>query len=168
MLINNKIFFFADCAVNILPNEEELAEIAILTSNSCRSFGIEPRVAMLSFSTKGSANHFLVDKVRRATEIVKSKCRDLIIDGEIQVDAAIDYNVAKIKCKDSPLKGNANVLIFPNLEAGNIGYKLVQRFANAKAIGPILQGLKKPVNDLSRGCFPQEIVLVSAITALQG
>lgn len=162
-----KIFFFADCAVNIEPNEEELSEIAVCTANSARSFNIEPKVAMLSFSTKGSAEHPLVDKVRSATKLAKQKDPTLIIDGELQLDAAIVPKVAKLKCPDSVIKGDANILIFPDLQSGNIGYKLVQRFANKTAIGPILQGLKKPVNDLSRGCTVEEIVYVTAITNIQ-
>ncbi len=163
----NKVFFFADCAVNINPNEEELCEIALCTAKSAKSFGIEPRVAMLSFSTKGSAEHAFVDKVRKATLLAKEKEPNLIIDGELQLDAAIVPKVASLKCPNSIIKGKANVLIFPDLQSGNIGYKLVQRFANTVAIGPILQGLKKPINDLSRGCNVQEIVYTAAITSIQ-
>ncbi len=162
-----KVFFFADCAVNINPNEEELSEIAICTARSAKSFSIEPKVAMLSFSTKGSAEHPLVDKVRNATKIAKEREPNLIIEGELQLDAAIVPEVARLKCPDCAIQGNANVLIFPDLQAGNIGYKLVQRFAHATAIGPILQGLRKPVNDLSRGCNVDEIFYVTAITNIQ-
>lgn len=167
MVLDKKILFFSDCGFVVNPTEDELCEIAISTARSAISFGITPKVAMLSFSTHGSAQHALVDKVRNATKKVQNKFPQLIIDGEIQLDAAIVPNVAKSKCPDSKLKGDANVLIFPDLNSGNIGYKLVQRLAGAKAIGPIVQGLKKPVNDLSRGCSVEDIVNVTAITALQ-
>ena len=147
MKLRDKAYLFADCAINIAPNADELAMIAIDSANTARMFGISPRVAMLSFSTYGSAKHEIVDKVRNAVSIVKNKRPDLIIDGEMQVDAAIVPFVAKIKCPKSILKGNANVLIFPSLEVGNIAYKLVERLAKAQAIGPVLQGLRKPVND---------------------
>lgn len=160
-----KVFFFADCAINIEPNDKELAEIAVLTAKSAKRLGFEPRVAMLSFSTKGSASHKLVDKVVSATEIAKSMMPDLIIDGEMQLDAAIVPKVAKIKAPKSVIKGNANILIFPDLEAGNIGYKIAQRFGKARAIGPILQGLAMPVNDLSRGCSVQDIIDLAVLTS---
>ena len=160
------VYFFADCAFVKNPTAEELSLIAIDTADSAKSFGYDPRIAMLSFSTKGSAKDPLIDKVVRATSLVKQKRHDLVIDGEMQLDAALCPEVAKKKCPISPIQGDANVLIFPDLDAGNIGYKLVQRFAHATAIGPIVQGLNKPVNDLSRGCSVEDIVDVVAITAI--
>jgi phosphate acetyltransferase len=167
MFLDNKTYLFADCAVTINPTAEELAMIAMDSVKTARTFGIEPKVAMLSFSTKGSAKHEFVDKVVKATEIVQRSDPDLIIDGEIQVDAAIVPEVGTIKCPGCILKGDANVLIFPDLQSGNIAYKLVERLAKAQAVGPILQGLNKPVNDLSRGCSIQDIVDVTAITAVE-
>ncbi len=163
----NKVYSFADCAVVPNPAPEQLADIAISTAiNHKKLTGEEPIVAMLSFSTKGSAKHEMVDKVVQATQIAKQKRPDLIIDGELQLDAAIVPEVAKRKAPDSPVGGNANVLIFPNLDAGNIGYKMAQRMAGAEAIGPIVQGLKKPCFDLSRGCSVEDIVNVVAINCL--
>lgn len=160
--------FFADCAVNPNPTEDQLAEIAISTAEtSKRLCKIIPKVAMLSFSTFGSADHDLVTKVRNATAKAKEIRPDLLIDGELQLDAAIVNEVAKQKAPNSEVAGKANVLVFPDLQAGNIGYKLVQRFAKAKAVGPICQGFAKPINDLSRGCSVQDIVDVVAITAVQ-
>lgn len=162
------VLMFADCAVMPCPNDEELASIAIATADSTKSLiGIEPKVAMLSFSTKGSAKHELVDKVTRATELVKSQRPDLQVDGELQADAALVESVGKLKSPGSTVAGNANVLVFPDLQAANIGYKLVQRLGNAVATGPIIQGLAKPVNDLSRGCSVEDIVNVVAITAVK-
>jgi hypothetical protein len=161
------ISFFADCALNINPSADMLAEIALLSAKTCSDFGFEPRVALLSFSTRGSAKHEMVDKVRLATAIVKKKNPSLVVDGEIQLDAAVVPEVSEKKCPDSVLKGKANVLIFPDLNSGNIGYKLVQRFAGFEAIGPILQGLNKPANDLSRGCSVSDVVVLSAITVIQ-
>lgn len=162
------LFLFADCAVNPLPNEQELAGIAVSTAKTARDLaGIEPRVAMLSFSTKGSAEHELVAKVRNATEIAKKLDPNLLIDGEFQLDAAIIESIGKKKAPGSQIAGKANVLIFPDLQSGNIGYKLVQRMAGAQTIGPILQGMAKPINDLSRGATVEEIVEVIAITANQ-
>ncbi len=165
----NKIYSFADCAVVPDPTAEQLADIAISTAlNHKKLTGEEPIVAMLSFSTKGSAKHEMVDKVVQATEIAKSKRPDLVIDGELQLDAAIVPEVAKIKAPNSPVRGNANVLIFPNLDAGNIGYKMAQRMAGAEALGPLVQGLRKPCFDLSRGCSVEDIVNVVAINCVMG
>ena len=164
----NGIMVFADCAVNPNPTAEQLAEIAYLSGKTTKSLvGFEPKIAMLSFSTKGSANHELVDKVVKATEIAKEKYPQLAIDGELQADAAIIASVGASKAPDSPVAGKANVLVFPDLQSGNIGYKLVQRLAKAEAVGPVLQGMAKPVNDLSRGCSIDDIVNTVAITALQ-
>ena len=164
----NGTFLFADCGLNQDPDSEELAAIA---NSSAKSFtnliGGKPIIAMLSHSTKGSARHELVDKVVRATEIAKDKYPYLNIDGELQTDAAIVPQVAAVKAPGSDIAGHANVLIFPNLDAGNIGYKLVERLAKAQAYGPMLQGLSRPVNDLSRGCTADDIVGVVALTAVQ-
>ena len=162
------IFVFADCGLNINPNSEELSEIAISSAESYKLLvEKEPKVAMLSFSTYGSAKSELVDKVKEATEFVKTKVPALLVDGELQLDAAIVPEVAQMKAKASKVEGKANVLVFPNLDAGNIGYKLVQRLAKAEAYGPICQGIAKPVNDLSRGCSAEDIIGVVAITAVQ-
>ncbi|MFI5144729.1 MAG: phosphate acetyltransferase [Ignavibacteria bacterium] len=162
------VIVFADCAVNPNPNEKELAEIAISTARTAKIVaGLEPRVAMLSFSTKGSATHELCDKVIKATEIARQMDITLQIDGELQADAALVEAVGKKKAPQSSIAGKANVLIFPDLQAGNIAYKLVQRLAGAEAIGPISQGLAAPISDLSRGCTWQEIVEVAAITVNQ-
>ena len=164
----NGILIFGDCAVNPVPTAEQLAHIAISSARTGRALaGISPRVAMLSFSTKGSAKHELVDKVTEATKIAKELAPDLLIDGELQADAALVESVGKLKSPGSPVAGKANVLIFPDLQAGNIGYKLVQRLAGAEATGPISQGFRKPINDLSRGCSVEDIVSVVAITAVQ-
>ena len=164
----NGVLCFADCAVNPNPNAQSLAEIAVSTASSCKSFlGVEARVAMLSFSTKGSASHEDCEKVLKALEIAKELAPDLQIDGELQADAALLPNVGEKKAPGSAVAGKANTLIFPTLDAGNIGYKLVERVAGAEAVGPIIQGLAKPVNDLSRGCSVDDIVSVSAITAVQ-
>ncbi|MDR0941638.1 MAG: phosphate acetyltransferase [Bacteroidales bacterium] len=165
---DNGVMLFADCAVNPEPTEDELAEIAVRTAKTAHSLlNMTARIAMLSFSTHGSAKHKLTEKVARATEIVKANHPNIIIDGEMQVDAAIVPEVSAKKSPDSILKGTANTLIFPSLETGNIAYKLVQRFAHAEAYGPILQGLAKPINDLSRGCSVEDIINVIAITAIQ-
>jgi phosphate acetyltransferase len=162
------LLLFADCAVNPNPNSEELASIAISTAENAKLLcKFEPKVAMLSFSTMGSAKHELVDKVVKATEIAKNARPDLQIDGELQLDAAIVPSVGKLKAPSSTVAGNANVLVFPDLQSGNIGYKLVQRFAKAQAIGPVSQGFAKPINDLSRGCSVEDIVNVVAVTAVQ-
>ena len=164
----NGLFVFADCAVNTDFDSNKLAEIALLSAESFRNFvGAEPKVAMLSYSTKGSAKHDDVTKVAEAVKIAKEKQPDLAIDGELQLDAALVESVASLKAPGSTVAGHANTLVFPSLEAGNIGYKLVQRLAKANAYGPVLQGLSYPVNDLSRGCFADDIVGVVAMTAVQ-
>jgi phosphate acetyltransferase len=162
------LMVFADCAVHPNPTAEELAEIAVATADTTKAIaGFEPKVAMLSFSTKGSAKHEMVDKVVEATRIAKEKRPDLKIDGELQADAAIIDKIGKKKAPDSEIAGNANVLVFPTLETGNIAYKLVQRLAHAEATGPVLQGMAAPINDLSRGCSVEDIVNLVAITANQ-
>ncbi|HEY8423381.1 MAG TPA: phosphate acetyltransferase [Clostridia bacterium] len=164
----NGAFLFADCGLNVNPDAEQLAEIAVTSAKNAKILtGMEPHVAMLSFSTKGSAKHELVDKVVLATQKAKELDPSLKIDGELQADAALVESVAKLKCPGSEVAGKANVLIFPDLNSGNIAYKLVQRLANAIAIGPICQGFNKPVNDLSRGCSVQDVVDAVAITAVQ-
>ena len=165
---DNGLMLFADCALNFDPDPEELASIAVSSADSYKTFtGNEPKVAMLSYSTYGSAKHDDVSKVQEAAAIAKKEAPEIALDGELQLDAAIVPEVAAIKCKDSNVAGQANVLIFPNLDAGNIGYKLVQRLANANAYGPVLQGIAMPVNDLSRGCSAADIVGVVALTAVQ-
>jgi len=162
------VFLFSDCGLNQNPNSEELSEIALSTAKSFKQIiGKEPKVAMLSYSTMGSAKAEEVDKVRIATELAKEKAPELAIDGEMQFDAAIVPSIAKSKAPESTVAGNANTMIFPDLQAGNIGYKLVERLAKAEAYGPICQGMAKPVNDLSRGCKAEDIVGVVAITCVQ-
>ncbi|MDE5642741.1 MAG: phosphate acetyltransferase [Muribaculaceae bacterium] len=162
------ILIFADCAVVPDPTAPELAQIAVSAADTARDIaGISPRVAMLSYSTKGSATGEIVDKVIEATRIAREMAPDLIIDGELQADAAIVPSVAHSKAPESPLSGKANVLIFPNLSVGNIAYKLVQRLGGVQAVGPVLQGLAAPVNDLSRGCFPEDIYKTIIMTCCQ-
>ncbi len=162
------ILVFADCAVVPDPDARQLAQIAVSAAQTARDIaGIEPRVAILSFSTKGSAKHERVDKVIEATRIAKDMDPKLIVDGELQADAAIVPGVAHTKSPNSPLSGRANVLVFPSLEVGNIAYKLVQRLGNVQAVGPVLQGLAAPVNDLSRGCFPEDIYKTIIMTCNQ-
>ncbi len=164
----NGLMVFADCAVHPNPTAKQMAEIAVSTGQMTRKIaGFEPKIAMLSFSTDGSANHYMVNKVKEATEIAKKMDNSLLIEGEIQADAAIIESIGKKKAPKSKIAGNCNVLIFPTLEAGNIAYKLVQRLAKAEAIGPILQGMNAPINDLSRGCSVSDIVNLVAITANQ-
>lgn len=162
------VMVFGDCAVNPNPDAQQLADIAVASAGSAAAIaGISPKVALLSYSTKGSAKGELVDKVTSALQLVKASHPDLSIDGELQADAALVPTVADLKAPGSAVAGKANVLIFPDLQAGNIGYKLVQRLAGAEAIGPICQGFNKPVNDLSRGCSSEDVVNVVAMTALQ-
>ena len=185
MLLKKRLLLFADCAVNIEPNSHDLADIAIDTAETAKRFGINPKIAILSFSTRpersvgpshqvsgglsfmSSNKHPLTEKVREAVQIVKDRCPELLIEGEMQVDAAIMPSVAQRKCPQSQIKGRANVLIFPDLQSGNIAYKLVERLAGAEAVGPILQGLRKPVNDLSRGCSYRDIADLTAFTACE-
>ena len=168
MVKGDKRFIFGDCAINIAPDSKDLAETAIEAAKTARVFNIEPKVAMLSFSTKGSAVSPETEKVIKAVEIATEKEPNLVLDGEFQFDAAFVPSVAQKKAPDSPLKGEANVFIFPSLEAGNIGYKIAQRLGEFEAIGPILQGLNKPVNDLSRGCNTEDVYKLALITAMQG
>jgi phosphate acetyltransferase len=164
----NGLMVFADCAVHPNPTAKELAEIAVSTGKTTRAIaGFEPRIAMLSFSTKGSAKHEMVDKVREATVLAKEMDPSLKIDGEMQADAAIIEAIGQKKAPGSEIAGKANVLVFPTLETGNIAYKLVQRLADAEAVGPVLQGMAAPINDLSRGCSVSDIVNLVAITANQ-
>ena len=165
---SNNVLFFADCAMVVDPDANQLAQIAIASADSVRSLlGIAPLVAMLSFSTNGSAKHPFVDKVREATKIVQRERPDLLVEGEMQFDAALIKKVSAIKAPHSKIKGRANVLVFPSLEAGNIGYKIAERIGQAQAIGPILQGLAKPANDLSRGCSAEDVYRMIAVTVAQ-
>lgn len=168
MIHEERTMLFADAAINVNPNSYDLAEIAIDTAETALRFNITPKIALLSFSTVGSGGkHPYIDKIREATAIIKDRRPDLIVEGEMQVDAAIVPEVAKIKCPDAAIQGDANVLIFPTLDAANIAYKLVERLGKAKAIGPVLQGLKKPINDLSRGCSVDDLVNIAAITSIE-
>lgn len=164
---NGGILMFSDCAVNIDPNAKELCQIALESAKTARDFGLFPKVALLSFSTKGSAEHPQLEKIRKAVDELHELDPNLLVDGEMQVDAALMDAVAKIKAPASPVAGQANVLIFPDLNSGNIAYKLVERLAGATAIGPLLQGLQKPVNEVSRGASVQDIIHVAVLTAVQ-
>lgn len=167
MVRGEEKYVFADCAINIAPDSQDLAEIAVESAKTARMFDIEPKVAMLSFSTKGSAKSPETEKVAAAVEAAKLRDPELLVDGEFQFDAAFVPSVAASKAPDSPIKGDANVFVFPSLEAGNIGYKIAQRLGNFEAVGPILQGLNQPVNDLSRGCNAEDVYKLSLITAGQ-
>ncbi len=163
----DRTYFYADCSVNISPDAETLAEIGRATARSARAFGHEPRVAFLSFSTRDSATDASIDRVKEAMALLREVEPELLVDGEMQMDAAIVPEVAKKKCPGSPLEGKANVFIFPDLNAGNIAYKITERLGGASAFGPILQGLRMPVNDVSRGCSVQDFADIATITALQ-
>jgi phosphate acetyltransferase len=167
MVREDEKYVFADCAINIAPNSQDLAEIAIESAKTAKLFDIDPKIAMLSFSTKGSAKSPETEKVAEAVRIAKELAPELTLDGEFQFDAAFVPSVAKSKAPDSVIQGDANTFIFPSLEAGNIGYKIAQRLGNFEAIGPILQGLNMPVNDLSRGCNSEDVYKLSIITAAQ-
>jgi len=167
MVRDDEKYVFADCAINIAPDSQDLAEIAIESAKTARMFDIDPRVAMLSFSTKGSAVSPETDKVSTAVAVAKEREPQLVLDGEFQFDAAFVPSVAEKKAPDSVIKGDANVFVFPSLEAGNIGYKIAQRLGNFDAVGPILQGLNRPVNDLSRGCSEEDVYKLAIITAAQ-
>ena len=160
-------YLFADCAINVSPSPQELAEIAIASAATAKMFDIDPKVAMLSFSTKGSAKAPQADATIEATRIAQELAPDLVIDGELQFDAAYNQSVAQLKAPESDVAGKANVYVFPDLQSGNIGYKLAQRLGNFEAIGPILQGLNKPISDLSRGCNEEDVYKLSIITASQ-
>lgn len=168
MVREDEKYVFADCAINIAPDSQDLAEIAVESAKTASMFDIEPRIAMLSFSTKGSAKSKETEKVSEAVAEAKRRDPSLVLDGEFQFDAAFVPSVAKSKAPDSPIQGDANVFIFPSLEAGNIGYKIAQRLGGFEAVGPILQGLNKPVNDLSRGCNEEDVYKLALITAGQG
>ncbi|AFI04744.1 phosphate acetyltransferase [Helicobacter cetorum] len=167
MCLDTQVLVFGDCAINPNPNAKELAQIAITSAETAKQFGIEPKVAMLSYSTGSSGKGEMVDKVKEALELAKEHAKDFHIDGPLQFDASIDMSVAKQKMPHSEVAGQANVFIFPDLNAGNIGYKAVQRSAKAIAIGPVLQGLNKPINDLSRGCLVEDVINTVLISAIQ-
>ena len=167
MVKGDERYIFADCAINIAPDSNDIAETAILSNMTAKSFGVDPKIALLSFSTKGSAKSDETEKVINALEIVKERDASIAVDGELQFDAAFVPTVAEKKAKGSAIAGHANVFIFPSLEAGNIGYKIAQRLGGYDAIGPILQGLNSPVNDLSRGCNSDDVYKLALITAKQ-
>jgi phosphate acetyltransferase len=167
MVKEDDVKLYADCAMNINPDEKTLAEIGAASGDTAKSFGFEPKIAFLSFSTYGSADHEMVDKVKNATERAKKLRPDYMIDGEMQFDAALLEKVAQKKCPESKVGGKANVFIFPELNAGNIAYKITERLAGYKAIGPVFQGLRKPVNDLSRGAKPEDVADTGYLTAVQ-
>lgn len=167
MVKGSERYIFADCAINIAPDSNDIAETAILSNMTAKSFGVDPKIALLSFSTKGSAKSDETEKVINALEIVKERDASIAVDGELQFDAAFVPSVAEKKAKGSDIAGHANVFIFPSLEAGNIGYKIAQRLGGYDAIGPILQGLNSPVNDLSRGCNSDDVYKLALITAKQ-
>ncbi|MFS0673205.1 phosphate acetyltransferase [Ornithinibacillus sp. 179-J 7C1 HS] len=167
MVRGDEKYVFADCAINIAPDSNDLAEIAVESATTAKLFGVDPKVAMLSFSTKGSAKSLETEKVVEALQIAKEKDSSLVIDGEFQFDAAFVPSVAAKKAPDAVIQGDANVFVFPSLEAGNIGYKIAQRLGGFEAVGPILQGLNKPVNDLSRGCSAEDVYNLALITAAQ-
>lgn len=167
MILNKRLLLFADCAVNIDPDTRDLVDIASDTAHTARNFGISPRIAMLSFSTNGSSPHPLAKKVKEAVSMLKHLYPDIPVDGEMQVDSALVPDICKRKFPDAKVCGNANILVFPDLQSANIAYKLVERLAGAEAIGPVLQGLKKPINDLSRGCDVPDIVNLAAITTIE-
>lgn len=167
MVWPGRVLFYADCSVNIAPDPATLAGIGRATAATARVFGLTPRVAFLSFSTRGSASHEKVDRVKEAVALARAAEPELLVDGEMQFDAAFVPEVARKKCPDSPLGGEANVLVFPDLDAGNIAYKITERLAGAAAIGPIMQGMRRPVNDVSRGCSVQDLADVAVITAAQ-
>lgn len=167
MVWPDRVLFYADCSVNINPDAATLAEIGRATAATARDFGVEPRVAFLSFSTRDSAKDASIEKVKEAVALARAAEPGLIVDGELQFDAAYVPAIANKKCPGSPLEGKANVFVFPDLNAGNIAYKITERLAGAQAIGPVLQGLRQPVNDVSRGCSVQDLVDVAVVTAIQ-